>query len=93
MFKDLVTLIQLLAVIPATLATAERSFSGRRRVKAWLRSTMPQSQIRLNSAIMGHAYRDVGLQPDIYIETVVQEFVNLNDVRHRIFGKELTEVS
>ena len=83
MFKDLVTLIQLLAVIPATLATsAERSFSCLRRVKAWLHwSTMTQT--RRNSAIMRHANRDV--QPDI--ETVVQEFVNPNDVRRRIFGK------
>ena len=79
MFKDLVTLIQLLAVIPATLATAERSYL--RRVKAWLRSTVPQT--RLNSAIMRHANRDV--QPDI--ETIVQKLVNLNDVRRRIFGK------
>ena len=78
MFKDLVTLIQLLAVIPATLATAERSFSCLRRVKAWLWSTMPQTRL-----IMRHANR--GVQHDI--ETVVQNFVNLNDVRRRIFVK------
>ena len=82
MFKDLVTLIQLLAVIPATLATAERSFSCLRRVKTWQRSTMPQTRL-INSAIMRHANRDVQLD----IETVVQELVNLNDVRRRIFGK------
>ena len=42
LFPNIVKLIQLLTGIPATSATAERSFSCLRRVKTWLRSTMSQ---------------------------------------------------
>ena len=71
--------IQLLIVVPATSATAERSFSCR-RVKTWLRSTM--SQTRLNNTVLLHAHRH--LTPDI--STVTNDFINLNDQRRRIFG-------
>ena len=73
-------LIQLLIVVPATSATAERSFSGLRPVKKWLRSTM--SSTRLNNTVLLHAHRH--LTPDI--STVTNDFINLNDQRRRIFG-------
>jgi hypothetical protein len=74
MCKDLVNLIQLLAVISATSVTAECIFSCLRHVEAWLQSVI--SWTKLKSAIMFHSNRDV--QPDI--ETVVQEFFNMNDI-------------
>ena len=80
LFPHLVQLIQLLIVVPATSATAERSFSCLRRVKTWLRSTM--SQTRLNNTVLLHAHRH--LTPDI--STVTNDFINLNDQRRRIFG-------
>ena len=80
LFPHLVQLIQLLIVVPATSATAERSFSGLRPVKKWLRSTM--SQTRLNNTVLLHAHRH--LTPDI--STVTNDFINLNDQRRRIFG-------
>ena len=47
LFPQLVKLMQLLLIVPATSASAERSFSCLRRVKTWLRST--RTQDRLNS--------------------------------------------
>jgi len=80
LFPNIVKLIQLLSVIPATSATAERSFSCLRRVKTWLRSTI--SQTRLNSMVILQANRLV--QP--HIDTVIDEFISLNDTRRKIFG-------
>ena len=37
--------ISVLAVIPATLCSAERSFSALRRLKTYLRSTMGQQRV------------------------------------------------
>ena len=67
-------------VIPATSATAERSFSCLRRVKTWLRSTM--SQTRLNSMVILHENRLV--LP--HVDTVIDEFISLNDTRRKMFG-------
>ena len=72
--------MQLLMIVPATSASAERSFSCLRRVKTWLRSTM--SQARLNSVALLHANRC--LTPNL--NTVLDDFINLNDVRRRTFG-------
>ena len=40
MMPNIVNLLKLLLVNPATSATAERSFSLARRLKTWMRSTM-----------------------------------------------------
>ena len=47
MVPEFSKVVSILAVIPATSCSAERSFSGLRRLKTYLRSTMGQS--RLNS--------------------------------------------
>lgn len=80
LFPHLVKLLQLLNIVPATSATAERSFSCLRRVKTWLRSSMTQT--RLNSAVVLHANRHIN--PDI--DSVINDFISLNDLRRRIFG-------
>jgi hypothetical protein len=77
LFPNIVKLIQLLTVIPAT---AERSFSCLRRVKTGLRSTM--SQTRLKSMVILHANRLV--LP--HVDTVIDEFISLNDTRREVFG-------
>ncbi len=81
MFPEVTKVMNLLAVVPATSATAERSFSCLRRLKTWLRSTMTQS--RLNHLAVLHAYRD--MEPDM--AKILAEFVGLNDGRRRIFGR------
>jgi hypothetical protein len=80
LFPQVIRLTNLLSIVLATSATAERSFSCLRRLKTWLKSTM--SQKRLNSIAILNAHRDIS--PDI--DSVLSEFVGLNDVRSKIFG-------
>jgi hypothetical protein len=81
MFSEVLKLSILLAVVPATSATAERSFSCLKRIKTWLRTTMGQS--RLNSLAVLHAHRHIEPQLDL----VLNEFVQLNQSRERVFGR------
>ena len=80
LFPQLVKLMQLLMIVPATWASAERSFSCLRRVKTWLQSTT--SQARLNSVVLLHANRC--LTPNL--NTILNDFIDSNDLRRRIFG-------
>lgn len=80
LFPETVKLANLLLVVPATSATAERSFSCLRRIKTWVNSTVSQS--RLNSIAILHCYSE--LTPDL--ESVMCDFVGLNDIRRRFFG-------
>jgi hypothetical protein len=80
LFPETVKLANLLLVFPATSVTAERSFSCLRRIKTRVNSTV--SQLRLNSIAILHCYSE--LTPDF--ESVMCEFVGLNDIRRRVFG-------
>ena len=80
LFPETMKIGNLLTVVPASSATAERSFSCLRRLKTWLRSTTSQS--RLNSLALLNAHRDY--TPSM--ETVLGEFIALNELRQRIFG-------
>lgn len=82
LYGELSKLLRLLMVIPATSATAERSFSCLRRVQNYLRSTM--SQERLNHLLILHAHRDVTDTLDL--NAVARDFVSLNDFRRNLFG-------
>jgi len=78
----LIRLLTLHAVIPATSATAERSFSTLRRVKNYLRATMTQQ--RLNSVLVLHAHQDYTDSIDLL--NVARDFVALNENRRCVFG-------
>ena len=52
--SDVLKLLKLVLIMPATNATSERSFSSLRRIKTFLRSTMTQS--RLNSLMTLHVH-------------------------------------
>ena len=69
-------------VLPATSATAERSFSALRRLKTWMRSTM--SQGRLNGVAILHVHRDrvQVVQPT----EVAKDFVAPNASRRHTFS-------
>ena len=45
MVHEFMKVVSILAVIPATSCSAERSFSGLRRLKSYLRSTMGQARV------------------------------------------------
>ncbi|ESN99201.1 hypothetical protein HELRODRAFT_153318, partial [Helobdella robusta] len=63
--------------IPTTSATAERSFSGLKRLKTYLRSTMGQK--RLNSVSLLHFHKDVANEMDL--DSIINEFIQRNDQR------------
>jgi len=56
LFDQVETLVRLLMVLPISLAEAERSSSGLRRLKTWLRSTMTQT--RLNGIAVLYSPRE-----------------------------------
>jgi hAT family C-terminal dimerisation region len=80
LFPQLLKFMQILAVIRASSATAERGFSALKHVKTFLRSTM--SRARLNSVLFLNV--DKELSPGI--KSVMAEFIGLNDTQSRIFG-------
>ena len=57
LISQVLTLLHLILVMPATIATSERSFSAMRRIKTYLRSTM--SQEKLNHVILLHCHKDI----------------------------------
>ena len=60
----------------------ERSFSCVRRVKTYLRSTMPTK--RLNSLCVPHTHQTETESLDV--DSIINEFVGANDRRRRTFG-------
>jgi hAT family C-terminal dimerisation region len=81
-FGEVSKLLRLFLVIPATSATAERSFSAMRRLKTYLRSTMTAE--RLNSIMLLHVHKDKLEDIDDY-ETI-SSFVSCSDKRRDLFG-------
>lgn len=74
--------LQLILVMPATNATSERSFSGLRRVKNYLRGTMKQG--RLNNLMIIHSHRE--RTDSLDLKQVVNNFVCDSEHRLRFFG-------
>lgn len=83
LFSQVETLIRLLLVVPATSCEAERSFSGLRRLKTWLRSTMTQE--RLNSVAVCNVHRSYIDKIDLH--ALANDFINFNERREQLFGK------
>ena len=84
MFPEVNKLLQLLLTLPASSATAERSFSALHRLKTWLRSTMRQD--RLTSVAVCHVHRHRVDAVDA--DKLVAQFVSLNAGRERVFGRQ-----
>ena len=83
LLSQVVLLMKLILVMPATNATSERSFSALRRIKTYLRSTMKQE--RLDSLIVLHVHKD--LIGALDLSQVANEFVEGNNTRKQRFGK------
>ena len=47
LYSEIVILVELILVMPATNATSERSFSTLRRIKSYLRTTMTQLRLMM----------------------------------------------
>ena len=80
-FPQTYKLLQLLLIMPATSATAERSFSSLRHVKTYLRTTMKQD--RLNHLMMIYIHKDKAIN----IEEAMDDFIVLDNERMQVFGK------
>lgn len=61
-FPIIKQLLKILATLPVTTCTSERSFSTLRRLKTFLRNTMLED--RLNGLALLHVHRDVSVTPD-----------------------------
>lgn len=81
--SEVCILLKLLMVMPATNAVSERSASGVRRVKTYLRSTM--SQVRFNNLLVLHIHKD--RTDELHLETCLNEFVSGSEHRTHLFGK------
>ena len=68
MFPNIKVLLLILCTLPVTSCSAERSFSGLKRIKTALRSTMGNG--RLTSLALLHLHRDI----DISVSDIVEEF-------------------
>ena len=82
-FNEVISVMKLILVMPATNACSERSFSAMRRLKTYLRSTMGQS--RLNHLMILHVHKD--LTDGLNLIDVANEFVSSNESRLHVFGK------
>ncbi|XP_050500951.1 uncharacterized protein LOC126880918 [Diabrotica virgifera virgifera] len=67
-FPTIYTLIQIISVMPVSVASAERSFSTLKRLKSWLPSTMCQE--RLVGLSLLNIHRDI----EINIDAVIDRF-------------------
>ncbi|CAH3178910.1 unnamed protein product [Porites lobata] len=88
MVPEFSKVVSILAVIPATSCSAERSFSGLRRLKTYLRSTMGQS--RLNSLAIISIERAYGNRVIVdSIDKIIDTFGQRHGRRSYFFNKVL----
>ncbi|KAK3929211.1 52 kDa repressor of the inhibitor of the protein kinase [Frankliniella fusca] len=77
LFPNIREILLVLAALPASVATAERSFSTLRRIKTWMRSTMGET--RLSGLTMLNVHRDIPLNYD----NVIKLFCLKNEKRKK----------
>lgn len=76
-FPNITVLLIISCTLPITSAEAERSFSGLRRIKSYLRSRMTEE--RLSGLALMHIHSEM----DINVETICDLFVTKH--RRRMF--------
>ena len=80
-FSEVVSLVKIVLVNPATNAVSERTFSAMRRLKTYLRSTMAQK--RLNAVMLLHVHKE---RTDcLSVVDLADTFVN-SEYRMSVFG-------
>lgn len=82
-FSEVIILVKLILVMPATNASSERAFSALRRLKTYLRNTITQQ--RLNHALLLHVHKDKTDQ--LNLVNVGNNFVAGSEHRLSLFGK------
>ena len=82
LFSEVIKLIKIILIAPATNAISERSFSTLKRVKTSIRSTMTDS--RLNHLLLIHIYKKE--LDEIDIKSITNEFIQIMESRIATFG-------
>jgi hypothetical protein len=82
LFSEVDKLLRLFLTVPATSATAERTFSVLRRLKSYLRATMGQE--RLNNVILLNIYQSEF--DDLDIHGIAKKFAACHERRRAFFG-------
>jgi len=83
LFPQVEQLVRLLLTIPCSSAEAERSFSGLRRLKTYLRNSM--SHVRLNHLAVLHVHQ--AMTDGIDLVAVARDFIRKSDSRLTTFGQ------
>ena len=83
LFTQVERLVRILLTIPCSSAEAERSFSGLRRLKTYLRNSMTQA--RLNHLAILHVHQE--MTDNIDVVAVARDFVSKCDSRLSTFGQ------
>ena len=82
LMSEVITLVKLILVMPATNATSERSFSALRLVKTYLRSTMTQNRLNHLMVLTVHEERTDNLD----LLDVANVFISGSEHRLYTFG-------
>lgn len=82
-FSQVVILLKIMLVMPATNAISERSASCLRRIKNWLRTSMTQG--RLNHCMLLSIHKEK--TENVNLVAVANEFCSGNEERVRTFGR------
>jgi len=81
-FSELVNVVKLILIMPATSAVSERSASALRRIKTYLRTSM--TQLRMNNLMVLHVHKE-NLDKLSLVE-VAKDFVSQSKRRLTLFG-------
>ena len=71
LYPNVKTLLIILAVLPVTTCTSERSHSGLKRIKTFLRSSMTNE--RLTGLTLMHLHRDIAIDVDTILDTFARK--------------------
>ena len=76
LFPNVKILLQILCTLPVTSCSAERSFSGLKRIKTALRSTMGNE--RMSSLALLHLHRDIDVSVEDIVDGAIHVHFNLS---------------
>ena len=82
LYPQVLRLLKVLLVCPVPSAACERSYSGLRRLKTWLRNTLAQE--RLNYNIVCSIHKE--LLMDVSLDAILRQFISRTEIRRNMFG-------
>lgn len=85
LFSEIEKLVHLVLSMPISAASAERSFSNLRRLKAWLRTTMTQK--RLTHLALLTIHKD--LLEKLDMNAIISNFIQKTPERVAVFGRQI----